>query len=106
VIGPPLAAETAGQVRVTARAGAVVIGQVVVTVLVTATSEQTSLPVARNVVVTEQPLEGTVYAVVKLADAPGASAGTVNTGVLAEGRSLTTMTFVNVILPVLRTRPV
>ena len=86
-------------------AGAVVTGQLSVTKLVAGLSEQTSRPVPLKVVVTEQVFDGTVKAVVKLAEAPGASAGVENTAVLAAGRSLVTTTLVKVMLPVLRTVP-
>ena len=59
--------------------------QVVETVSVTGFCVQVSLPVAVKVVTTEQALAGTMMARVKLADAPGASAATVNTVVLAVG---------------------
>ena len=75
--------------------------QVVETLFVTALSVQMSLAVPLKVVVTEQVLVGTMYGPAKkLVDAPGASAATVNTGVLGAGRSLTTTTLVKVLLPV------
>jgi hypothetical protein len=74
--------------------------QVVVTALVTWFALQTSLPLALNAVVTEQTLAGTATLTVKLAEAPGASEGAVNTGVFAEGRFARTTTFAKVISPV------
>ena len=58
---PPEAAGTAGHARVTAMAGVVVIGQVVVTVLVTVLARQVSLAWPLKVVVTEQALAGTLF---------------------------------------------
>ena len=60
VIKAPGATATDGQASVTEIAGAVITVQVVVTVFVTALSEQMSLPLALNTVATEQALTGTV----------------------------------------------
>ena len=105
MIGPLVAAGATGHASVTAIAGAVATVQVVETVFVTVVRAQISLPIPRKVVVTEQALAGMVFALVKLADAPGASVAVVNTVVLAAGQSLSTTTFVKVILPVFRTVP-
>src|SRR5450759_4011323 len=100
-----MATGTAGHASVTAMAGAVVAVQVVETVFMTVVGVQMSLPPPLKVVVNEQASVGTVYVPVKLADAPGASVATVNTFVLATGRSLSTITLVNVMSPVFRTVP-
>jgi len=105
VINPPMADGTAGQFRVTATRGVVVTEQVMEAVLVTTLAAHMSLAAAITVVVMEQAFAGTVKLPVKFAEAPGASVPIVNTGVLAAGRSLTTTTFVSVILPLLLTVP-
>ena len=59
---------------------------------------QASLPLAVTVLLTEQASAGAVKLAVKLADAPGARLGTVNT-VLGTDWSLTTVTLFKVTLP-------
>ena len=105
VIGPPAAADSMGQRSVTSIADAVVVGQVGAVSLVTGASVHWSLPSALKDVVTEQTLAGTATLLVKEAEAPGARLAIVNTGVLGDGRSLTTTTSVRVILPPFKTVP-
>jgi hypothetical protein len=105
VIEPPGLAGIAGHASVTAIAGAVVIEHVAKTLFVIALSVQTSRPIPLKAVVTAQVLVGAMEVPVKLASAPGASVATVNTVVLAAGRSLSTTTLVNVTLPVFCTVP-
>ena len=105
-MGPPAVAVVVGQASVTAIAGAVVTVQRVEMTCDTASWVQVSLPVPVKVVVTVQALAGTTVVLVKLADAPGARVPIVNTVVFAAGRSLSTVTLTNVMLPVLRTVPV
>lgn len=100
MIGAPAIAATAGQFNETAILGAVTTLQVVATELVTRFAVQTSLPIALKAVVTEQTFAGTRTLTVKLAEAPGASEGAVNTVVFGEGRSARTTTFARVMFPV------
>jgi hypothetical protein len=90
---------------VTAICGEVTNGQVVVTLPVTAVPVHWSLPLAVSVAVTEQESSGVVKLPLKLADAPGAREGTVNTGVLGTGWLLTTVMLVSVTFPGLLTLP-
>jgi hypothetical protein len=80
-------------------------GQVAEATLLTGAAVQASLPEAVTVAVTVQPLAGAVKLELKLADAPGARLGTVNT-VLGEDCALTTVTLFKVTLPLLLTEPV
>ena len=66
---------------------------------------QLSLPLAVTVLLTEQASAGAVKLAVKLADAPGARLGTVNT-VLGTDWLLTTVTLFSVTLPEFLTVPV
>jgi hypothetical protein len=100
---PPAIAATAGQFNDTAIFGVVRTLQVVAIELVTRFAVQTSAPVALKAVVTEQTFAGTITLTVKLAEAPGASEGAVNTLVFGDGRSARTTTFAKVIFPVFRT---
>ena len=90
---------------VTAICGEVGKGQVVVTLLVTVLPVHWSCPLAISVEVTEQESKGAFRLLLKLADAPGASEATVNTGVLGTGWLLTTVMPVSVTFPALRTVP-
>jgi hypothetical protein len=100
---PPAIAATAGQFNETAIFGVVTTLQVVAVELVTRFAVQASAPVALKAVVTEHTFTGTMTLTVKLAEAPGASDGVVNTVVFGDGRSATTTTFAKVIFPVFRT---
>jgi hypothetical protein len=95
-----------GQVCVIAMAGVVTNGQVADALSLTTVAVDVSVPLAVAVLLTEQALAGVVKLAVKLAEAPGARLGTVNTTVLGAGSLLTTTTSVNVTLPVLLTVPV
>jgi hypothetical protein len=105
VIGPPAAAVVDGQTSVTAIADAVVVGQVGAVTLVTGACVHWSLPCALKDVVMEQTSAGTATLLVKVAEAPGARLAIVKTGVLGDGRSLTTTTSVRVMLPPFKTVP-
>ena len=94
-----------GQTWVTTMLGVVVSVQVAEALLFTTAPVQLSLPLAVTVLLTEQASAGAVKLAVKLADAPGAKLGTVNT-VLGEDWLLTTVTLFKVTLPEFRTVPV
>jgi len=94
-----------GQYCVTVIPGAVTSGQVAEALWVTMLSEQASLPLAVTVLLTEHASAGAVKLAVKLAEAPGARLGTVNT-VLGDAWLLTTVTLFKVTLPEFPTVPV
>jgi hypothetical protein len=80
-------------------------GQVADALLETTAAVQASLPLAVTVLLTEHASAGAVKLAVKLAEAPGARLGTVNT-VLGTAWLLTTVTLFSVTLPEFRTVPV
>jgi hypothetical protein len=96
---------SAGQFCVTTIRGAVTNGQVADFVSVTTVAVQASLPRAVTVLLMEHASAGVVKLAVKLAVAPAAKLGTVNT-VLGVDWLLTTVTLFRATLPEFLTVPV